>query len=446
MNIKLLTLATAVAVSAAVAQDYDDEYEESTSTEASTEATQEESEPEPAPVATAPQVAPQPMPVYQEPAPAEQPAAAPAQGGLNVLHGNAYNQVSNEAAAATIGNAYGGDMQAVYKMNGRKLVYVEPSNQYGALALGSGSMTYLLAFDNSEDLGMLTAGIAMKSFGIALDVALDKEWRSHEVNTANNKNTNDRSTKGQGDIIQLRLGALLGGVDLTAQLYWLTYQDETDTETDNGVKVEHDEDYWTLGGNLAISNGPSAKNLAWSFGAQFYRHTDWQKDSQGNQSREVTGENAYIHIQPFFNLGTPVFQSENANVFVGLNTYLPVRIFDEIEEGEGNATTTNNRMSFGLYTSPNILGEMAINENWIVFAGASYLWNVFSRRSTEIETSATKTTDDTSIITMHTYATQANAGVRFQYSHLIVEASIADDLGSDAWAGLVGNLGVFFTF
>jgi hypothetical protein len=47
---------------------------------------------------------------------------------------------------------------------------------------------------------------------------------------------------------------------------------------------------------------------------------------------------------------------------------------------------------------------------------------------------------------MHTYATQANAGVRFQYSHLIVEASIANDLGSDAWAGLVGNLGVFFTF
>lgn len=442
MNIKLLTLATAVAVSAAVAQDYDDEYEESTSTEASTEATQEESEPEPAPVAAAPQVAPQPMPVYQEPAPAEQPAAAPAQGGLNVLHGNAYNMVGNEAAASTIG----GDMNAVYKMNGRKLIYVEPSDKYGALALGSGSMTYLLAFDNSEDLGMLTAGIAMKSFGIALDVALNKEWRSHEVNTANNKNTNDRSTTGQGDIIQLRLGALLGGVDLTAQLYWLTYQDETDTETDNGVKVEHDEDYWTLGGNLAISNGPSAKNLAWSFGAQFYRHTDWQKDSQGNQSREVTGENAYIHIQPFFNLGTPVFQSENANVFLGLNTFVPVRIYDEIEEGEGNATTTNNRMSFGLYTSPNILGEMAVNENWIVFAGATYLWNVFSRSSTEKETSLTKTTDDTSIITMHTYATQANAGVRFQYSHLIVEASIANDLGSDAWAGLVGNLGVFFTF
>ena len=38
MNIKLLTLATAVAVSAAVAQDYD-EYEEST-TEASSEAVQ----------------------------------------------------------------------------------------------------------------------------------------------------------------------------------------------------------------------------------------------------------------------------------------------------------------------------------------------------------------------------------------------------------------------
>lgn len=443
MNIKLLTLATAVAVSAAVAQDYD-EYEESTSTEASTESVQEEeAEPAPAPVAAAPRVAPQPMPVFEEPAPVEQPeaAAAPAQG-LNVLHARTYGRTGNQAAGSDIG----GDMDAVYKMNGRHLIYVEPTNKYGAVALGTGSTTYLLAFDNSEGLGMVSAGLAMKSFGIALDLALDKEWRSNEKNTANAKTTNDRSTTGQGDILAVRLGALLGSLDLTARLYWLTWQNEVDTETDNGAKVEHDEDYWTLGANLAISNGPSANNLAWAFGANFYRHTDWQKDSQGNQSREVTGDDAYIHIQPFFNLGLPVIRTANANVFVGLNTYIPFRLYDEIEEGTGDATTTNNRSSFGLYTSPNIMGEMAVNENWIVFAGASYRWNVFSRSSTEIETSAAKTTDETSIISMQTYTTQANAGVRFQYSSLAIEASIADDLNSNAWSGLVGNLGVFFTF
>ena len=438
MNIKLLTLATAVAVSAAVAQDYD-EYEEST-TEASSEAVQEESEPEPAPVATAPQVAPQTTPVFQEPAPVEQPAAAPAQG-LNVLHGNAYNMVGNEAAASTIG----GDMNAIYKMNGRKLIYVEPSDQYGALALGSGSMTYLLAFDNSNGLGMLTAGLAMKSFGVAVDVALDKRWESREQETANTKSTKDASTTNAGDIFALRIGALLGNLDLTARLYWLTYQTETDTETDdNGAKVDHDEDYWTLGADLALSNGPSAKGLAWSVGVNFFRHTDWEKDSQGNQSREVTGEDAYIQFQPFFNLGTPVFQTASANVFLGLNTFAPIRLYDEIENGAGENTETNNRNSISLYTSPNILGEMAINENWIVFAGATYLWNVFSRSATTIEQG--KNTDETSIITMRTNSTMANGGLRFQYNNLIVEASIADDLGSQSWSGLVGNLGVFLTF
>ena len=442
MNIKLLTLATAVAVSAAVAQDYDDEYEESsTATEAtSTESAQEESEPEPAPVATAPKIEEKPMPVFQEPAPAaEAPAQASAQG-LNVLHGNAYNRVGNEAAAATIG----GDMNAVYKMNGRKLIYVEPADQYGALARGSGSMTYLLAFDNSQDLGMLTAGFALKSFGLALDVALDKKWDSREQETANTKTTRDERTTAAGDIIALRTGLLLGGVDLTARLYWSTWQNETDTENDAGTKVEHGEDYWILGANLAISNGPSAKSLAWSFGASFLRHTDWEKDSQGNQSREVTGEDAYIYIRPFFNLGTPVFETANAKVYLGLNTYVPVTIYDEIEEGNGDATKTNNRSSFGLYTSPNIMGEMAINENWIVFAGASYLWDVYTRNSTSIEQG--KSTDDRVVSTMRTYGTEANAGLRFQYNNLIIEAAIADNLDSQSWSGLVGNLGVFLTF
>ncbi len=432
MNIKLASVISALAISAAVAQDYDDEYEEeSASTEAVSNDSREE-EPAPAPKAD-------PIPAFQEAAPAEAPAQASAQG-LDVLHGNAYNMVGNEAAASTIG----GDMNAIYKMNGRKLVYVEPSDQYGALALGGGSMTYLLAFDNSQGLGMLTAGIAMKGFGVALDVALDKRWESNERETANTKSTTDESTTRAGDILAVRVGALLGGIDLTGRLYWLTWQTETDTENDAGAKVEHDEDYWTLGADIALSNGPSAKNLAWSAGVNFYRHTDWEKDSQGNESRETTGEDAYIHIQPFFNLGTPVFQTENANVFVGLNTYLPIRIYDEIENGTGEATQTNNRNSFGLYTSPNILGEMAINENWIVFAGATYLWNVFSRSATSIEQG--KDTNDTSIITMRTNATQANAGLRFQYNSLIVEASVADNLDSQAWSGLVGNLGVFFTF
>ena len=441
MNIKLISVAAALAVSAAVAQDYDDEYEEEAPAAAAESAQEEEDE---APAAPAPAPAAPAIEDEREEAPVAAVESAPAEapsGALSVLHGNAYNMVGNEAAAATIG----GDMDAVYKMAGRKLIYVEPSDQYGALSLASGSMTYLLAFDNSEKLGMLTAGIATKGFGVAVDVALDKRFYSNEQKAANFKSTADTTTTGRGDYLAARVGVLLGGMDLTARVSWLTYKNENDWENDNGnAKTEHDEDWWNLGARVALSNGPSAKSLAWSAGLAFARHSDWTKDTQGNTSVEVTGENAYTHIEPFFNLGLPVITAANANVFVGLNTFVPIRIYDEIKEGTGEATKKNNRNAFGLITSPNILGEMALTENWIVFGGANYAWNVFTREGKTIEQGAAE--DNTSIITMKTGSTYANAGLRFQYQNFTAEASVADELDSQSWSGLVGHLGVFLTF
>ena len=174
MNIKLISVVSALAVSAAVAQDYDDEYEESTS---STESAQEE-----APAAPAPEPAPaaeesSTSSSFEAPAASENVPTPAAAGTFNVLHGNAYNMVGNQFGASTID----GDMEAVYKMNGRKLFYVEPSGEEGVLALGSSGMTYLLAFDNNTthktnvtpagvnhrgdyvNMGLLTAGIATTS-------------------------------------------------------------------------------------------------------------------------------------------------------------------------------------------------------------------------------------------------------------------------------------------
>jgi hypothetical protein len=47
---------------------------------------------------------------------------------------------------------------------------------------------------------------------------------------------------------------------------------------------------------------------------------------------------------------------------------------------------------------------------------------------------------------MRTNTTNASAGLRFSYDHLVIEASVADNLNNDTWSGLVGNLGIFLVF
>ena len=136
----------------------------------------------------------------------------------------------------------------------------------------------------------------------------------------------------------------------------------------------------------------------------------------------------------------PVFTAENAQVFLGVNTRLPIFIFDEIENG--NQTT--NTYDFGLFSTPNVLAEMSLNEHWILFGGAAFTWKVIDYKTESVE--AGPASDDTSIISMRTNATNANAGLRFSYDHLVIEASVADQLGSAAWSGLVGNLGIFLMF
>ena len=437
MNMKVMSIAAAVAVSTAFAQDYN-EYEEpssaveSTTEEAAPEAAAEEAEPAPAPVAMAPKVE-EPAPIVETEA---APAAAPAPEGFNVLHGNAYNMVGNEAGASTIG----GDMNAVYKMNGRNLVYIEPSGSNAALAVTSGSTTYLLGFDAGNP-NLVTAGFAMKSFGLAVDFAFDKNWSSKEETEDKDKTETDVSTTNTGDNIRLKFGALLGGLDLTGNVYWYTFDREVDTEvTSNGNKSEEDNDKWDIGANLNISNGPSGKNLFWSVGLDFLRHKNFQKTKRGNTSTETTYSDSHIEIEPYFNFAVPLFNAANAQVFIGTNSRIPVMIYDEIENGN----RTNNVFDVGLYTRPNILGQYAFNENWMLFAEACYFWEVYGLRSESIEGKAYS--DDTTIMRMSTYGTYANGGARFSYNNLAIEASIASDLGTNSWSGLIGNLGVFLIF
>ena len=75
-----------------------------------------------------------------------------------MLRARAYNNVANQAAASTVGDVLG----TPYMMAGRKFVYLEPTNSFAAVAFGTG-LTKFIAFDNSENLGFTTVGLAGNS-------------------------------------------------------------------------------------------------------------------------------------------------------------------------------------------------------------------------------------------------------------------------------------------
>ncbi|MCQ2103832.1 MAG: hypothetical protein MJY98_11490 [Fibrobacter sp.] len=444
MNIKLIALASAMAVSAAVAQDYEDEYESTAAESTQEEAAPAEEEPAPAPAA----------PVYEEPAKEEAVAEAPAPvaapvvaaTGLNVLHGVAYNTVGNEAAASTVR----GNMASPYKMAGANLFYVEPSNEYGALAFGGPAMTYLVAFDNRANLGMLTAGIATSGFGVTVDIAIDKMWASNEQKADEGSIEDDYSVTGAGDYLAATFAAPLGALDLTANIYWETYNNEVQFENDD---TEHDVDFWNLGARLNISNSPSGASTAWSAGLWFQRHTDYTEDVASDldgakTTTERTGREANILIQPYFNIGFPVLGNQDTRVLLGLNTRLPIVFFDELDNA--GAKEKDSYSIFALYTTPNIFAEMALTENWIIFGGAAFEWKVFSYASDEFtedyDVPEDKVVTNGSVMSMKTNNTTATAGARFQYKNLSVEASVADNLGSAAWSGLIGQFSGTLSF
>ncbi len=430
MNIKLVSVIAALAVSAAVAQD-NDEYEEAS--EPATESYQEEEEaaPEPAPVVRKKETV-----SIAETQSATEEASTASSGSLDALHGAAYNMVGNEGGASTVR----GDMAAPYKMAGRSLIYVEPTNQYGALALTSGSFTYLLAFNNAtDDVGLLTAGLATKSFGLTVDLALAKHWASSEEKGENNSSKDEASLTEDGDNIGLTFAAPLGGIDFVANVYWQTFAADADAKSD-GSEVKSSK--WDLGGAITFSNGPSAKKTFWSVGADFLRHEDSQETKGNGQTVETTNPGAYMMIMPRLNLAFTLAQKEDARLLAGLNTRLPVILFDKIENKPNKEEDSYS--IFGLYTSPNLLAEMSLTENWIIFGGASIDWEVISYATSEYKRDTY--TEDGSIISMKSGSALANAGARFQYKMLSLEASIAENLNNNNWAGLIGNFSAMLTF
>lgn len=343
-------------------------------------------EPQPAPVA---QSAPteQPAPAAQ-PAPAEQPvpppapvAVAPAQGPeaapaeapapdgavrmgppktpFTVLHGNAYNRVLNEAAGDNVNMLLD---RRLTKMALNKFFYVEPSGEMGAFSLGG----FFGAMDISGEVGRATAGYATPSFAVEVRAGLG-QFKSETENA-------DVKTTYAGDDWGLILSKTFGGYVVTLGGEWRTFKQETNVDPKRGPKTE--ERYRDLDASLIVTDGPSARKHFWSAGVAFNRHEDELERAKHLIGDSLSSSMTFI---PVFNYGTPALRSHYANVYLGLNTNVPVTIYDKRDLRD---TVTDKKVKSSLYTvgvnlQPNILGEVALTESLMLFGEASYTWEAF---------------------------------------------------------------------
>ena len=327
---------------------------------------------------------------------------------LDILHGNAYNMVGNEAAAATVG----GNLAMPHKMKGLKFGYFEPIDERGVVSFGDAN-TYFLAFDNSEDLGLVTAGFAAGRFGFSINAAVGYSLSKINVDTTETESSG--FTK--GSLFGATASARLGNFDLAIKGEYSFPQGDTHyEETYNKVDVNT----WDALGKLSLSNSANSK-FAWTFNVSFLRH-EFETESKNTVLDFVKGENALvttktsvtdtsarIEITPEFNFGSTILKSEKARVFVGLNTAVPIVLYDEIE----NTRDKNN--IYGVFMTPNILGEVYLGKYVSTFASAAYQWEVANFSTYELDKTEIKS------FNLKSESTEVNLGARFQYGCAAVE-------------------------
>lgn len=367
-------------------------------------------------------------------------AAAPAPAHpLDMLHGNAYNKVGNEAAAATVN----GNIAIPHKMRGLKFGYFEPIESMGAVSFGE-AHTYFMAFDNSQNLGLVTLGFANDLFGVSIDGAISKSWEYDDY--ADHSETY-KETSG-GTMLGITGSAKIKNLDIALNGAYvrpntITYSEIPGSEIDYKI--------WDAKGALTISKSNNPK-FAWTARINFLRHnsekfektveskTDGINTIITTTTTTTTDTTAHVEVMPEFNFGSNVLASEKARIFIGLNTFAPMIFYDKLDY------VRDRENYYALYTSPNILGEVALGKYITAFGSASYKWELYSwydykEADTHIQ-----------LKRITSWETDVNLGARFQYEQAALELAFTKEFLSNPFGSfsdhddIAVTLGAFIMF
>lgn len=356
-----------------------------------------------------------------------------------IVHGNAYNTVGNEAAAATIGS----NLNSPHRMHGSKLVYFDPIAEQGVLAFGN-SLTYFLSFSNENNLGLLSAGMAFGKFGFAIDYAMAKAWRY--TDHADGTSETEKNTAA-GSIVGAKASMNFGSFDLAIAGH---YQTPYGNALLSLPHSEQEYDAWAADGYLGLSY--SGDLIYWTLGVGAVRN-DAKFKSSVSEIKVIDGQTylattkttisdtlSNIEILPEFSIGATALSSENANVYLGVNAAGAVVVFDEI-------TGINDRHHEAvLLLTPNILGEVMLSKYFMAFGGASYNWVAAQYSDRELNNEANKT------ILTATNSTTVSLGARFEYGPAAIELAFEKTFLQNPFGafsstdGIVTSLGAFINF
>jgi hypothetical protein len=357
-----------------------------------------------------------------------------------ILHGNAYNLVGNEAAAATVA----GEMAIPHKMVNRNFAYFEPVDEEGVVSFGKG-ITYFFAFDNSNDLALVSAGLGMEHFGVLVQAAIGKKWSYIDDDKTGTEET-IKDTEA-GTAVGGTISAKLAGLDFAIRAAY----DHPESESSiHGGDIEQESDIWNLGGQFLIAR--AGKTVSWTAGVSAYRYNAKSKVSErsffeqdgrryvATSTIHSTDSTARVEVIPEFNIGWAILRHEKGRVFMGMNTMVPLIAYDRIK----NVCSRHNE--YALTITPNILGEVMLGKYVVAFGSASHQWDIVRYRDSYINEVSTKTMDISSGITT------ANVGLRLEYEIAAIEMAFTKQFISNPFGAfsttdeMATSIGMFINF
>ncbi len=331
------------------------------------------------------------------------------------VRGAAYNMVGNAAADYSVEDLLARpDLFAQYRF-----FYVEPANERGVVSFGGSRHTIFASLDVSGDVGRGLFGYANASgWGVGARLGLGQHSRE----------SGDTKVTGAfaGDDWGVVASAVMRGFAISLDVDFLTYAEETNVQPEYGKSQE--EEFNDLSAKLTFSNAPSSSKFSFAFIGEFRKHSREFKiggdDVPTTPVWDVEDENAnsFMEIKGEFDLGYKALSRERARVFVGVNTTVPVVIFDDFDSDENAPDVTEDLLSVGLILSPNVLGEVAFASGLLFYGEASYDWLAFG-----METGTDASDEDCTVLETISGKTTATLGLRYQYENLLaVDFALGD--------------------
>ena len=318
-----------------------------------------------------------------------------------ILHGRAYNQNSNMAAANNT------DLLLTYPnlFANRKFFYIEPTNKLGLVSLGS----FFTAFDVSSvpqdsTLGRLTLGYAAPGFGFYIRAGLGRDRINSDGDIV-------KHTYG-GDDWAFALSKGFMGLNVALNADWFTKKTQTTVDPVRQIKVnaqnqldtlevEQAQRYDSVTVNLNLTNAPTAKNFTWTLGARLViSHDDVTIDGDVDETKPV---NSFWDIAPYIRGGLSVLENENARVLIGGAAIFSYRNYND----------PNELYVITTILQPSMMGEVFVGEskNFMFFGEAGYEWIALQYQRNK--------SSDFSRIADKMDAVNATVGCRYQYKDFL---------------------------